>query len=102
MNYFWRPCRVICCLIRQARVGDQSFWRESKKLLSWEVIEKAGHRAALSEKEKLKKVRETTHKNIDVPLVPSLSPAWHEKISLRLIAVSMSSQLWAGARGALP
>jgi hypothetical protein len=69
MNYFWRPCRVICCLIRQARVGDQSFWRESKKLLSLAAIEKDSHRAALSEKEKLKKVREPTHKNIDVPLI---------------------------------
>jgi hypothetical protein len=52
MNYFWTPCRVTYCLIRQARVGDQSFWRESKKLLSSAAIEKARHRAVLSEKDK--------------------------------------------------
>ena len=58
MNYFWKPYRVTYCLIRQARVGDQSFWRESKKLLSL---------AAILKKTKLKKMREPTHKNIDVP-----------------------------------
>jgi hypothetical protein len=42
MNHFWKPCRVTYCLIRQARLGDQSFWRESKKLLSLAAIEKAG------------------------------------------------------------
>jgi len=40
MNYFWKPYRVTYCLIRQARVGNQSFWRESKKLLSLAAIEK--------------------------------------------------------------
>jgi hypothetical protein len=52
MTYFWKPYRVTYCLIRQARVGDQSFWRESKKLLGLAVIEKDRHRAALSEKDK--------------------------------------------------
>jgi len=55
MTYFWKPYRVTYCLIRQARVDDQSFWRESKKLLSLAAIEKAMHRAALSEKDKTRK-----------------------------------------------
>jgi hypothetical protein len=52
MNYFWKPYRVTYCLVMQARVGDQSFWRESKKLLILAAIEKTSHRAALSEKDK--------------------------------------------------
>jgi hypothetical protein len=51
MNYFWKPYRVTYCRIRQVRVGDRSFWSESKKLLSLAAIEKAMHRAA-AEKDK--------------------------------------------------
>jgi len=50
MNYFWKPCRVTYCLIKQARLGDQSFWRESKKLLSLAAIGKDSQRDAVWKK----------------------------------------------------
>jgi hypothetical protein len=45
MNYFWKPYRVTYCLIEQARVGDQSFLRELKILLSLEAFEKTDRQA---------------------------------------------------------
>jgi len=48
MNYFWKPYRATYYLIRQAGVGDQSFWKESKKLLSLAAIKKDRRRAAVS------------------------------------------------------
>jgi hypothetical protein len=65
MNYFWKPYRVTYCRVRQARVGDRSFWRESKKLLGLAAFEKGMHRAALSEKTKLKKLwQESLYRSI--------------------------------------
>ena len=40
MNYFWKPYRATCCLIGQARLGDQSFWKESNKLLNLAAFKK--------------------------------------------------------------
>ena len=42
------------CLIRQARVGDLSFWIESKKLLRLAAIEKSGRQAELRKKQNFK------------------------------------------------
>ena len=39
MNYSWKLYRVTYCLIKQAKPGDQSFWRESKKLLNLVTID---------------------------------------------------------------
>ena len=56
-------------IISQARVGDQSFWRESKKLLSMAEIEKAMHPAALSEKYQTKK-KSVTLFPVQQPILP--------------------------------
>ena len=47
MNYFWKPYLVTYYLIRQVRVGDLSFSRESKKSLSLAAIEKTDSQAEL-------------------------------------------------------
>ena len=54
MNCFWKPYRVTYCLIRQARIGDLSFWIELKKLLRLAAIEKSGRQPELKKNRVLK------------------------------------------------